>query len=171
LKAIVAVDKNWGIGYKGALLERIPEDMKFFKSLTVGKVIVMGRETFESLPGRKLLPDRVNIIISTKMKADEVPEGAVICNSLEQLFEVLKQYPDEDIYVIGGASIYRQLLPYCHEVYVTRFSNTHTADAFFPNLDNEQGWRMEVINDNLCHNNLKYDRVKYINESVIKWDM
>ena len=122
MKAIVAVDLNWGIGYRGNLLQRIPEDMKFFKQMTLGKVVIMGRETFESLPGKEPLKDRINIVLSK----DEcfTNEKVTICRSLDELFYELKKYNSDDVFVIGGESIYTQLLPYCSEVYVTKIDNT-----------------------------------------------
>jgi dihydrofolate reductase len=83
MKAIVAVDQNWGIGYQGNLLQRIPEDLKFFKQLTIHKVVIMGRGTFDSLHGRTPLKDRVNIVLSSTLK-DEPGSGLIVCRSLEQ---------------------------------------------------------------------------------------
>jgi dihydrofolate reductase len=118
MKAIVAVDLNWGIGYQGKLLQRIPEDMKFFKAATTGKVVIMGRETFESLPGKEPLKDRVNIVLSRNQLFNN--ENVIICRSLTELFVELKKRLWDDVFVIGGESIYIQLLPYCSEALLTR---------------------------------------------------
>lgn len=164
MKAILSVDLNWGIGCQNRLLERVPEDMRFFRQMTLGKVAVMGRETFDSLPGRRPLKDRTNIVVSTDRSLD-VP-GATICSSLEELFAELAKYPPEDVFVIGGASLYKQLLPYCSEVYVTKFHRAYTADRFFPNLDEAEGWTPEIIDESLLYEDLEYSRVKYINHQI-----
>ena len=110
MNIIVAADKNWAIGKNNKLLVSIPQDMKFFRETTTGKVVVMGRKTLESFPGGQPLKKRVNIVL-TSDKNYHV-NGADIVHSIDALLEELKKYPAEDIYVIGGESIYRQLLPY-----------------------------------------------------------
>ncbi|NLK22284.1 MAG: dihydrofolate reductase [Epulopiscium sp.] len=139
MNIIVSVDKNWGIGCRGNLLKRVPEDMKQFREKTLGKVVIMGRRTFESLPNSKPLKDRTNIII-TKNKDYKV-EGANVCNSLEEFLEMSKGYKQEDVFIIGGESIYRALLKYCSKAYVTKFHKGYTPDTFFPNLDKEKTWK------------------------------
>ena len=111
MNLIVAVDKNWAIGLHNKLLVSIPADMKFFRETTMGKVVVMGRKTLESFPGGQPLKKRTNIVL-TSDKNYKVKD-AVVVNSVEALLEELRQYNDEDIYVIGGGSILRQILPYC----------------------------------------------------------
>lgn len=165
MKAIFSADSNWGIGYKNKLLQRVPEDMQFFRRMTLGKVVVMGRETFDSLPGRRPLKDRTNIIVSTNRSLD-IP-GATVCSSLEELFGELARYPAEDVFVIGGASLYKQLLPYCSEVYVTKFHRAYEADRFFPNLDEAEGWTHETIDESLSYDDLEYSRVKYVNNKTM----
>jgi len=144
IKAILSADLNWGIGNKGKLLKRVPEDMKFFARTTKGKIVVMGRETLESLPGGRPLPDRVNVVLSSKGSSDDI-EGLIVCRSLEELFEVLSGYDSDDVFVIGGESVYRQLLPYCTGVYVTRFYEQFEADRHFPNLDAFENW--EIVSE------------------------
>jgi dihydrofolate reductase len=140
MKVIVSADRNWGIGYKGELLLRIPEDMKFFKRMTVGRVIVMGRGTFESLPGKQPLKDRTNIVLSGNMPA--AGEGVIICRTLESLLRELKNYDSDDICVIGGEKVFEQLLPYCREAYVTKINSAYTADRYFKNLDDSEDWEL-----------------------------
>jgi dihydrofolate reductase len=159
MKAIVAVDSNWGIGYKGKLLQRIPEDMKNFKQMTLEKVVIMGRETFESLPGMEPLKDRINIVLSKKASVDS--EKVILCRSMEELLEELKKYPDDDIFVIGGESIYRQLLPYCSEAYVTKIDNAYEADKYFVNLDKEQNWELVSEGAGQTHKDIQFKFVKY----------
>lgn len=138
--AVLSADKNWGIGLKGDLLVRIPNDMKNFRKITTGNVIVMGRKTLESFPNGAVLPNRVNIVM-TKNPAYKA-KGAVIVHSEAELMEELKNYPDMQVYVIGGESIYRQLLPYCDEAYVTRIDYSYQADRYFPNLDEMEDWEL-----------------------------
>lgn len=165
MKAILSVDQNWGIGLKNRLLERVPEDMRFFKHMTLGKVVVMGRETFDSLPGREPLKDRTNIVVSTSKSLKK--QGITVCNSLEELFVELAKYQQEDIFVIGGASLYTQLLPYCSEVYITKFHKAYEADKYFPDIDKDNNWTSEVLEESLSFNDLEYSRLKYINKNVI----
>ncbi|WP_276624297.1 dihydrofolate reductase, partial [Syntrophomonas wolfei] len=145
MKAIVAVDLNWGIGYKGNLLQRIPEDMKFFQQMTLGKVLIMGRETFESLPGKEPLKDRINIVLSKNEEFNN--EKVIICRTLTELFMELKKYDLDNVFVIGGESIYTQLLPYCTEAYVTRIENTYEADKYFINFDKIDDWELVSSSD------------------------
>lgn len=159
MKAIVAVDLNWGIGYKGNLLERIPEDLKFFKRTTTGKVVVMGRETFESLPGKEPLKDRINIVLSRNEGFTN--DKVILCRSLPELFGELKKYPKDDIFVIGGESVYTQLLPYCSEIYVTKIENTYNADKYFINLDKDEKWEQLSKSEINRYNNIKYRFLKY----------
>lgn len=162
MKAIVAVDLNWGIGYKGSLLQRIPDDMKNFKQMTTGKVVVMGQATFESLPGQEPLKDRINIVLSN----DECfhNEKVTICRTLEELFGMLSKYPADDVFVIGGESVYTQLLDHCTEVYVTKIANTYTADKYFVNLDRSDVWKPASISGPFQYNDVEYCFVTYIKD-------
>lgn len=139
MKAIVAVDKNWGIGRDGGLLVHLPGDLKYFKEKTKGKIVVMGRATLESLPGGKPLKDRVNIVLSRNKGYDA---DCPICHSHEDLFEIIKDYDEDDVFIIGGEDIYRQFLPYCNVVYVTKIDEEFPADHHFENLDNLEEWKL-----------------------------
>jgi len=112
MKAIVSVDQHWGIGYKGCLLAKIPEDMRFFKQTTIGQVVIMGRGTFESLPGQKPLPERINLVLSTKDLKHH--SGILVCHSLRELAETLKKYPHEEVFVIGGEKVFPAATPLLH---------------------------------------------------------
>ncbi len=138
--AVLSADKNWAIGYKGDLLVKIPNDMKMFRALTTGNVIVMGRKTLESFPNGQPLPNRVNIVMT--QNPDYQAKGCVIVHSTEELLEELKNYADKKVYVVGGESIYRELLPFCEEAYVTRIDYEYQADRYFPNLDEMEDWEM-----------------------------
>ncbi|CDD55331.1 MAG: dihydrofolate reductase [[Bacteroides] pectinophilus] len=160
MNMIVAVDSNWAIGHKGKLLVSIPEDMQFFRRETTGKVVVMGRKTLESFPNGLPLKNRVNVVI-TKDKEYNVKD-AIICHSIEEALEVLKQYNDEDIYVIGGESVYRQFLPYCSVAHVTKINYSYDADTYFPNLDEMDEWTIEESSDERTYFDLEYEFVKYV---------
>ncbi len=159
MNAIVAVDKNWAIGNKGQLLISIPADMKMFRQETTGKVIVLGRKTIETFPNCKPLPNRVNIVLSTK-KDYEVP-GATVVHSVEELLEELKQYNTEDVYIIGGDSVYKQMIDYCDTVHVTKIDREYEADAYFPNLDKMPEWGITAESEEQVYFDTTYAFVKY----------
>lgn len=138
MNLIAAVDLNWGIGYNSELLEKIPKDLKYFKEKTLGKVIVMGRNTFESLPNKKPLEQRINIVL-TKNKNYNC-EGVILCYSLEQLFTELKKYNQQDIFIIGGESIYSQLISHCDKAYITKINKEYVHNKVLVNLDNNNQW-------------------------------
>ena len=163
MKAIVAVDLNWGIGCDGKLLETIPEDKKFFKEKTIGKVVVMGRETFESLPGKAPLKDRVNIVLSRN--ENYMDDRLIICNSIDETFDQLKKYDKNDIFVIGGEVIYKQFLSHCEEIYVTKIKNKYSADKYFPNLDEDQNWVLVESSEDKEYKGVGYNFQRYKNRS------
>lgn len=159
MNLIAAVDKNWAIGMDNKLLVRIPDDMKRFRQMTVGKVVVLGRKTLETFPGGQPLKDRTNIILS-KNKDYQV-KGAVCVHSIEQLSSELEKYKSEDIYVIGGESIYRQLLCQCDTAYITKLDYAYQADAWFPNLDEEDAWQISEESEEQTYFDLEYYFLKY----------
>lgn len=160
MKAIAAVDLNWGIGYKGNLLKRIPDDMKFFKQMTLGKVVVMGRETFESLPGQEPLKDRVNIVLSKNEHFNN--EKVTLCRSLDELYSELEKYDTDDVFVVGGESVYSQLLASCTEAYVTKIEKKYVADKYFANLDKNKAWQLVSSSNFKNYENVGYKFVKYV---------
>lgn len=162
MKEIVAVDKNWGIGCDGNLLQRIPEDMARFRQLTLHKVVVMGRATFESLPKQEPLADRVNIVLSRN--PDFVNDRVTVCRGLDELFKELKQYDTDDVFVIGGGAVYALLLPYCTEAYVTKIDNTYPADTYFVNLDEENGWKLVSESGPMDYRDIGFRYTVYENE-------
>ena len=162
MNAIVAVDSNWAIGNKGQLLIRIPADQKMFREETTGGVVVLGRKTMDTFPGRKPLPNRTNIVLSTN--EDYRVDDAIVVHGIEQLIDELKSYPDDRIYIIGGDSIYKQMLPYCDTVYVTKIDREYEADAYFPDLDKDPDWKItseseEQVYFDTTYAFLKYERV------------
>lgn len=159
MNLIVAVDENWAIGNKGELLVSIPADMKMFRQETINKVIVLGRKTIETFPKGQPLPKRTNIIV-TKNK-DFKAGDSIIVNSIDELLEELKNYPTEDVYIIGGASIYEQMLPYCDTAHVTKIDHAYHADAYFPNLDESDEWEITDMSEEQYYFDLTYHFVKY----------
>lgn len=154
MNLIVAVDKNWAIGKNNKLLVSIPQDMKYFRETTKGKVVAMGRKTLESFPGGQPLKNRVNVVLTTD-KNYKVND-AVIVHTVEEMVEELQKYAAEDIFVIGGESIYRQLLPYCDTAYITKIDHAYDADTYFPNLDEDPQWRMTKESDEQTYFDLEY---------------
>lgn len=154
MNLIVNVDKNWAIGLGSKLLVRIPQDMKYFRSMTTGHVVVMGRKTLESFPESKPLPNRVNIVL-TRDQGYQAP-GALVVHSMEELKEELEKYPEEEIFVIGGGQIYRELLPLCDKAYVTKVDRAFDADVYFPDLDQDPQWKMTKVSEEQTYFDLEY---------------
>lgn len=159
MNIIVAADRNWGIGKNNSLLVQIPRDQKMFREMTTGKVVVMGRKTLESLPQKQPLANRTNIVLSENPKFKI--KGAIVVHSMEELMEELKKYDDDDIYIVGGESVYRQLLPYCNTAHVTKIDYTYEADAHFPNLDELQEWHITADSEEQTYFDLEYVFLKY----------
>ncbi|MCM1266819.1 MAG: dihydrofolate reductase [Bacteroidales bacterium] len=159
MNAIVAVDNNWAIGCKNSLLVRIPADHKHFRQETTGKVVVLGRKTLETFPQGMPLPNRTNIILSTN--PDYRVKDAIVVHDKEELEAELKKYRTEDVYIIGGESVYRQMLPECDVVHVTKIDHDYEADAWFPDLDQDREWEITAESDEQTYFDLPYYFVKY----------
>lgn len=161
---IFAVDENWNIGVDGGMLTAIPEDLTRFRLTTEGNIVIMGRRTLEAIPGQNPLPDRVNILI-TRNK-DDKREGFHILNSLDDLPILLEEInPDGkmEVFVTGGGSVVRQLLPQCNRAYITKILKSFDrADTSIPNLDLEVGWEIESESEIFQFENLKYKYVNYV---------
>ena len=159
MKAILSADKNWGIGYKNKLLVSIASDMKFFRQTTTGRVVVMGRKTLESFPGGLPLKNRTNIVL-TGNRGYSVKD-AIIVHTYDELREELKKYDTDDVYVIGGESVYRMLLPECDTVLVTKLDRAFQADTFFPDLDTMDEWEMTEEGEEQTCFDLEFRFTKY----------
>lgn len=161
---IFAVDKNWNIGYKGDLLYKISEDLKRFRRLTTGNIIIMGRKTLESLPDKKALPDRINVVITRdkNYKADDV----LVVHSINELFDLIKRLnPDDqmDNFVIGGGNIGKQLLPYSNKAYITKIDKAFDkADTTLPNLEDDNSWKIIKESETYIQDNVRYKYVDYV---------
>lgn len=159
MNLVVAVDKNWAIGNRGQLLVRIPDDMKNFRSLTEGHVVILGRKTLATFPGGRPLKNRVNIVM-TKKGIENHPD-AVTAGSVGEVLDLVKQYKSEDVYVIGGTSVYEQLLPYTDTAYVTYIDYGYDADAYFPNLDRSDEWELTGESEEQTYFDVEYYFRKY----------
>ena len=167
ISAIVAVDEDWGIGFNGQLLEKIPEDMKWFRSLTHERTVLMGRKTWDSLP-KKPLPDRLNLVITRgERKFDDMTVFIDMEEAKIRAREAAKD-TDDEWFVIGGGQIYKELLPFCDRVYVTKIYTSHeNVDTYFPNLDEPEEWNTwkvvhrskTKIYNNILYQFWTYDRI------------
>lgn len=158
ISAIVAVDKDWGIGYNGDLLEHIPEDLKYFKELTTGHVVVMGRKTWDSLP-KKPLPNRINYVITKEAKPSNKEVTYFDMNCIKMMMQKQNDY---EYFIIGGGEIYKQLLPYCDRVYVTFIGKSHdNVDTYFPNLDKDPQWEVSTCTELRDYGNIPYAFLTY----------
>ena len=159
ISAIVAVDKDWGIGYQGQLLEHLPPDMKYFKELTTNHVVVMGRKTWDSLPN-KPLKDRLNLVITS----DERQYGEMTCfiGMAEAMARLAHVDDDEEWFIIGGGTIYKELLPICDRVYVTKIEKYHkNIDTYFPNLDKDSNWEVSTCTELRDYKDIPYAFLTY----------
>lgn len=159
MNLVVAVDKNWAIGNNGQLLVRIPDDMRNFRSLTEGNVVILGKKTLATFPGGKPLKNRVNIVMTRK--GLEPHTDAIAAGSVDEVLELVKQYRTEDVYIIGGTSVYEQLLPYADTAYVTYVDYAYEADAYMVNLDESDEWELAEESEEQTYFDVEYYFRKY----------
>lgn len=163
---IVAVDNNYAIGYNGKLIYSLPSDLKYFKHQTKDKVVVMGANTYFSLPKRPL-PNRVNIVLT---KTIDNIEGAITCHSFNELFSVLESYNTNDVFVIGGASIYNKLMPYCSKAYITKINSSHDADTYINNIEELNNWHLIQCSETFSENGLSFKFCIFQNDNIINYN-
>jgi len=148
MQAILHCDSKWGIGRRNDLMFRLPKDMKFFRNMTSGKVVVMGSNTLLSFPEGKPLKNRTNIVLwpeGNPLRAER--DGFIMVQSLDELFSEVKKYNPDDVFVIGGAMMYHTMLPYCSKVFLTKVEADGNAEVFFDNLDSLSNWSMTQCSD------------------------
>ena len=165
MKTIVAVDKKWGIGKNNDLLFSIPEDMKFFRETTRGKVVVMGKNTLLSFPGGKVLKNRImNIVLSDV----DLPyqDGLTVCRSLDELRSEIAKYDTDDVFIIGGGMMYNQFFDSCDTAYITYVDADGEATVFFPNLDTKENWTLESESEKIETNGYEISFRTYKNSDV-----
>lgn len=163
MKAIVAVDKKWGIGKRNGLLFELPADMKFFRETTSGKVVVMGSNTLKSFPGGKPLKNRINVVLYPE---GEKRDDCIVVGSMDELKSELKKYEKDDVFVIGGAMFYKTMLPYCSEVLVTKVDADGEAEVFYENLDEKPEWKCVYESEETETNGYKIRFTTYMNTKV-----
>ncbi|MDE6075520.1 MAG: dihydrofolate reductase [Clostridia bacterium] len=166
MKAILHADKEWGIGKSNGLMFSIPADMKFFRETTTGNVVVMGSNTLKSFPGGNPLKNRTNIVLYPDGKDRE---DCKIVRSLDELFAEIKKYDKDKVFVIGGAMMYKTLLPYCEEVLVTKVDAVGGADAYFENLDKNPNFTLVYKSDDVETNGYKINFCTYRNQNVTEY--
>ena len=164
MRAIVNVTQDWGIGAENHLLISVPSDLKRFRELTVGKTVILGRKTLETFPGKRPLKNRRNLILSRNPGFSA--EKAEVFSSIRALLEAVKELPPEEVFVIGGESVYRALLPYCDRVLLTRTWFDGKADRFFPNLDALSQWRQDCASELMEENGVTFQYIDYVNRNA-----
>ena len=167
MQLIAAVDENWAIGNANKLLVKIPSDQKFFREVTMGNVVVLGRKTLAEFPNGLPLSGRTNIILS-RDPSYQVKNGIVI-HSEEALFEELSKYDDDKIFVVGGERIYQMLYAYCNVAHITKIHYAYAADKYFPNLDQMDNWNITGDSEEQTYFDLEYHFYKYENDSPKKY--
>ena len=160
MELIVAVYDDWGIGKDGTQPIALSADRKFFRQTTQGATVIVGRKTLADFPGGQPLPNRVNVVISRQ--ANEIP-GVIICHSPEEAAEVTRDA--QRVMVIGGGSIYKQMLPFCDTAYVTKVHTTVDSDTFFPNLDADPQWQLIRVLQSGEENGIGYEMCLYQKKS------
>ena len=156
MELIVAVYDDWGIGRDGTQPVALSADRKFFRETTRGAMVIVGRRTIADFPGQKPLPGRVNVALTRS--TGEIP-GFTVCNSAEEAAKLAESA--QRAMVIGGGSIYRQMLPMCDTAYVTKVHCKPESDTFFPNLDDDSAWKLEQILQSGEENGIAYDMCLY----------
>ena len=157
MELIVAVYDDWGIGAGGTQPIALSADRKFFREMTRGCMVIVGRRTVADFPGQKPLPGRVNVVLSRN--AAEIP-GFTLCHSPQEAAQITKDA--ERVMVIGGGSIYRQMLPLCHTAYVTKVHCTPPSDTYFPDLDADPEWELEQILQSGEESGITYEMCRYV---------
>ena len=157
MELIVAVYDDWGIGADGTQPIALKADRKFFRDTTRGATVIVGRRTIEDFPNKSPLPGRVNLVLT---RSEGEIEGFTVCRSVEEVCAMAEKA--ERTMVIGGGSIYRQLLPYCHTAYVTKVHCAPESDTFFPNLDRDGCWKLDEILQSGEEDGISYEMCRYV---------
>ncbi|SEQ40290.1 dihydrofolate reductase [Lachnospiraceae bacterium NE2001] len=165
---IAAVDRNWAIGNKDSLLVSIPEDQKRFRQITTGHTVVLGRKTLAGFPNGLPLKNRTNIILSANPEFSVNGDNAIIVRSEQELFDTLSELDSDDIYIIGGGTLYKMMEPYCDTAIITYLDYSYEADTYFPNLDEMDNWEMVEESEEQTYFSLEYYYRTYRNKSPKK---
>ena len=162
--AIACIDKNNGIGKDGKLLISIPEDIKFFRETTKNSVVIMGRKTLFSLKDKAPLKNRINVVFTNNDNLKEEYasfENIIFVKSKNELHKILVNYKDKNVYLIGGAKLYSDLIDECDKAYITKLDKSFDADVYFPSLE-EKGFRIEHISETYNYDDINYNFITYI---------
>ena len=164
MNLIVAVDKNWGIGKDNGLLIRLKGDMQYFREKTLGKVVVMGRSTLESFPGGEPLKNRINVVLTRK--EDFEKPGPVVVHDMDALRELANQFQPDDVMIIGGASVYNELMMSCDKLYITKIDKEFEADTFIKNVDELPNFKVFWKSDIQEEDGIKYQFYEYRRKQI-----
>ena len=164
--AIVHADSKWGIGKSNGLMFDLPLDMKFFRETTTGKVVCMGYNTLLSFPNAKPLENRINVLLCQEGTS---VENCICVHSVTDLLAEIKKYPKDDVFIIGGASVYKTMLPYCDKVLLTKVEADGGAEVFFPNLDEMPNFVLVDESSPILDNGYTIRFVTYENKNVINY--
>ena len=159
MELIVAVYDDWGIGKDGTQPIALSTDRKFFREMTRGAMVIVGRRTIADFPGQKSLPGRVNVALT---RSDMEIPGFTVCHSPAEAAEFAKTA--EKAMVIGGGSIYRQMLPFCDRAIITKVHVTPESDTYFPNLDEDDAWELSEILQSGEEDGIRYEMCVYTRE-------
>lgn len=166
MKTIVAVDEKWGIGKNNDLLFHLPEEMRYFREKTTGKIVVMGSNTLKSFPGGKPLKNRTNVVL---WPDGDTRDDCIVVKSLKELFKTLSRFDANDVFIIGGAMFYKTMLPYCDTAYITKVRADGQAQVFFENLDALDNWNLIDESDVVCYGGYELTFCTYKNSSPEKF--
>ena len=159
MNMIVTADARWGIGYKDKLPVQIPRNQKLLAEETAGKVVVVGRKGLQTFPQGMPLQGRTTIVLSRNVNCNI--KGATVVHSVEELRKMLEKYRSEDIFIVGGESVFAQMLPYCDVVHVTKIDHAYAADKFFADLDKDPEWHITAESDEQTYFDIAYEFIKY----------
>ena len=163
MNLIVAVSKDFAIGKNNNLLFNLPTDMKFFREMTLNKVVIMGEKTYLSLPKRPL-PNRINIVLSDNKNFYD--DNIIIVRNLDDLFDKINKYPKDNVMVCGGASVYNLLMDYCEKAYITKIDKIVDADTFINNIENLTNWELINCSETIKENNLEFKFCTFLNKQI-----
>lgn len=165
--AILSVDNKWGIGKKNGLLFKLPKDMKFFKETTLNHIVALGENTLLSFPNGKPLPNRTHIVLSQDISHNY--DGVINVHTFPEFLKRIKEYSfRKKLFIIGGASIYNQMLPYVDMVYLTKVNEDGGAEVFFTNLDECKQFKCIEQSEEIIDNGHPIRFLKYKNRKKVK---
>lgn len=161
MRAILACDNAFGIGKNGGLLTYLPDDLRYFKEQTLNKTVIMGRKTLESFPNKKPLPNRGNIVLTRNKEYKAPQKDVLVFYNKKEVLDFVKNKNKDDVFIIGGAEIYRLFLYDCDEILLTKIDYTFDADTFFINIDKNPNFKLMSCSEIKENNGYKFKFCKY----------